>query len=260
MSDILVTVVVPTKNGSKYISRAIQSVQNQDFKFWELIAVNDGSTDTTAAVLESHAVHDSRIRMLTNFTSLGVPVTLNKGIAQARGAYIARIDDDDEWCDPHKLSQQVEFFQEHPEHVLVGTGVIVQDEHRRELWRYCNPETDADIRPRLLGKNCFSNATVMFRKAAWERAGGYSSGARLVEDYEFWLRLGTMGMMANLPIYSTRYTIRSGNTTALHHRKAYWLTMGVAYSHRHSYPNYVWGQLRNFVRLMRYWFKPKLTV
>jgi glycosyltransferase involved in cell wall biosynthesis len=184
----LVSIILPTYNGADRISESIKSVLNQTYTNWELLVIDDGSKDNTKEIVENFAKSEPRIKYIKNENNLGIQKTLNKGIREAKGEYIARIDDDDIWCDLKKLEKQVGFLEKNKDYVLVGTGVIVVDESGKELFRYLVPVSDYDIRERILGKNCFVHSSVVFRKAVVLGLGGYGEGSdvRNMEDYDLW--------------------------------------------------------------------------
>jgi glycosyltransferase involved in cell wall biosynthesis len=210
-----ISIVLPTYNGSKWIADAIQSIVNQSFGDWELLVIDDGSTDGTYKIVLDFCKNDSRVLYIKNEQNLGLQKTLNKGINLTKGEYIARIDDDDRWSDADKLKKQVEFLDLNSDCVLIGTGVVVVDDFDREILRYLNPETDKNIRSTILKRNPFVHSSVVFRKDAGIKAGLYDEGdyGKHIEDYEFWFRLGREGKMYNLPIYAVRFMSRTGNTT-----------------------------------------------
>lgn len=210
-----VSIVLPTYNGSKWISSAIESIVNQSYLDWELLVLDDGSTDGTDKIILEFCAKDSRVIYIKNEKNLGLQKTLNKGINLAKGEYIARIDDDDKWCDKDKLKKQIDFLGSNTEYVLVGTGVVVVDDFGNEILRYLNPENDKDVRRAILKRNPFVHSSVVFSKSAALKAGLYDEGdyGKHIEDYEFWLRLGRFGKMHNIPFYSVEFMSRSGNTT-----------------------------------------------
>ncbi len=214
----IVSIILPTHNGAAFIRRAIESVRAQTCKEWELLVINDGSTDATGSLVTEVASIEPRIKILRFEKNKGIQKALNEGMLQARGEYIARIDDDDVWSDNRKLEKQLAFMSANPACLLVGTGVIVQDEKGVELYRFRNPLTDSAIRCRLLFKNCFSHSTVLFRRAAAMRFHGYdeSEAALHVEDYDLWLKLGTIGQLSNLPDYAVRFTQRKQAISGRH--------------------------------------------
>ena len=213
-----VSIVLPTYNGSRMIARTLSSVRTQTYDSWELLVMDDGSTDGTAAIVQEIAAQDSRIRYIRNETNLGIQKTLNWGLKESRGVFIARIDDDDAWVDTGKLSTQVAYMEAHPDCVLVGTGTIVVDEKGSELYRYLSLKSDAAIRAWMLFRNCFTHSSVLFSREAALRLGGYGEGpdTRHVEDYDLWLRLGTVGTLANLPLHAVAFTVSAKSISSVH--------------------------------------------
>ncbi|MFA6385997.1 MAG: glycosyltransferase [Candidatus Paceibacterota bacterium] len=252
----LVSIILPVYNGGKYIRRAIESVTAQTFSHWELLIIDDGSNDNTEDISREYINKDNRIHFLKNEVNLGIQKTLNKGLREAKGEYIARIDDDDEWVDKDKLQKQVEFLNENPDHVLVGTGVIVIDENGLELFRYLLPENDGDIRKKILGKNCFVHSSVMFRKNLALIFGGYSEDAAVkhIEDYDLWLKMGTAGKLANLPIYAVKFTLRGGSISSVNKIEQFKKNINLAKKYKNKYPNYFGALIRAYARIIVYGF------
>lgn len=253
-----ISVVLPVYNGARYISRAIESVGRQTFTDWELIVLDDGSTDATSDVIRPLAERDRRIRYLRNPENLGVQKSLNRGLREARGECIARIDDDDWWEDAQKLEKQVEFLDSHPDAVLVGTGTIVVNEEGKELIRFLQPETDAEIRGKILFRNCFTHSSVVFRKDLALRFGGYSEDEKVrhVEDYDLWLKLGTVGKLANLPDYSVRFTLRLGNISSRNKLEQLGKDIQLVKRYRKFYPNFGLAIVFAYVRYALYRLLP----
>jgi len=211
-----VSIVMPTFNGGKYIKRAIESVISQNFSDWKLLVINDGSKDDTESIAKEYVGKDDRIIYLKNEVNLGIQKTLNKGLRETKGKYIARIDDDDEWIDKDKLKKQFEFLEKNPDYVLVGTGVVVVDENRKELFRYLLPSEDTKIRNNILSKNRFAHSSVLFDKNKALEFGGYSEDKNIkhLEDYDLWLKMGTVGKFANINEYAIRFMARSDSLTS----------------------------------------------
>ena len=201
----LVSILLATYNGSRFIRRAIQSVLDQTFGDYELIVIDDGSNDETLEILKEFE-NEERIIRLRNEINLGYFKALNRGMRKARGDYIAIIDDDDKWVDVNKMSQQAVFLDTHPEYVLVGTGMISVDENGIELSRKLFPEKDAEIRDEMLALCFFSHSSVMYRKSIAINCDGYSEKRYPYDEYDLWLKLGTKGKLANLSIYGLQYT------------------------------------------------------
>ena len=193
----LVSIILPAYNGAQWIAKAIESVLAQSFSDFELIIINDGSTDDTEAITLRFAGQDSRIRYIRNERNLGIQRTRNISLEQARCDYMAEIDQDDEWVDKDKVKKQFAFLKAHPDHVLIGTGAIMVDSRGKEIARYLMPKTDQEIRRKLLRKNCFIHSSVMYRKNPVKEIGGYAID-RMSEDHDLWLRLGQNGEVGNL--------------------------------------------------------------
>lgn len=245
-----VSVLLPTHNGSRFISRSIESVLTQSFDAFEFIIIDDGSTDTTGDIVKEFVRKDKRVVFISNKGNLGIQRTLNNGLQIAKGEYIARIDDDDEWLDSKKLEGQVAFLDAHPEHVLVGTGVVVVDENRNELFRFLQPIDDGAIRDRMLFKSCFTHSAVVFRKDPVLGLGGYGEGeeVRHVEDYDLWLRLGRVGKLANLPLYGIKFMQRKDAITSKHKPEQFKKNIRLVKSFRADYPHSRMAVLFTYLR------------
>lgn len=256
MTEPIVTIVLPTYNRAVLLSRAIKSVINQTYTDWELLVIDDASTDNTQAVLSDWAAKDSRIRVIRNEKNSYPDISkiLNKGIELARGKYIARLDDDDYWRDEKKLTRQVEFLETHPDYVIVGSGMVIIDGEGRELYRYLKKEKDEEIRANALLANPFSHTTVVFRRDVARAVGGYD-GSRYVEDWGLWLNLGKKGKMCNFPEYFTAYLVAGQNKSLLHQHASAKAILSIIWKHRKDYPGFMRGLSLNLLQYL-YSFLP----
>ena len=252
--DKLVTIIMPTYNGSKWLKNAILSIQNQTYKHWELIVVDDGSTDNTAQIVMDLMQNEPRIKYFKNEQNLGIQKTLNRGLKEAKGEYVARLDDDDSWPDPLKLKKQVDFLNENSTYVLVGTGVIIVNEEGKELFRYLLPEEDNVIRSKILSKNCFAHSSVLFRKDIVMNFGGYSEeeDVKHFEDYDLWMKLGTVGKLHNLPIYGLAYRMREGSLSATNRLLVFKKLLNHINKYKKSYPKHLIALVRAYLPYMLY--------
>lgn len=187
----LVSVVLPVFNGAGTLARAIKSIQGQSLARWELLAVDDGSTDDTPRVLADWAAAEPRIRILTQ-PRAGIVSALNTGLAAARGEYVARMDADDESL-PERLAAQAEFLSVHPEIGLVGCLVAFGGNPAASAGYALHVEwmnslvTPGQIARGRFVESPFAHPSVMFRREVVSRFGGYAGG-EFPEDYELWLR------------------------------------------------------------------------
>lgn len=252
----LVSVILPTYNGASGIECAIKSVINQSFSSFEIIVIDDGSSDNTAGLIFILQKQDARIVYIKNETNLGIQKTLNKGLREAKGDYIARIDDDDEWIDKDKLQKQYEFLNERKDYVLVGTSAIICNENNQEIGRYKLKEDDKSIRERILSKNCFIHPSILARKEAIEKVGGYNEGDmfRHIEDYELWLKLGCVGKIANLNTLSVQLTIHSNSITFKNRLVQAKRILVASRLYRKKYPNFLIGQSILIIRIIGFIF------
>jgi len=200
----IISIILRSYNRKQYVGRAIESVLSQDFQDFELLIVDDGSTQETLDVLKVYAKKDSRVRLLKQ-EHAGLTVALNRGVGEARGKYIAILDDDDFWCNPRKTKMQIAFLEEHPEYMVVGGGVKRIDGEGREIGEYMLPKEDEEIRRVILQYNPIANISAVFRKQDWEKIGGYNESLNFSEDWDLWMRLGKIGKLHNIQEYLAVY-------------------------------------------------------
>jgi hypothetical protein len=193
-----VSVVIGAYNGERFFRPAIESILNQTFRDFELIVIDDCSTDRTPQILGEFK--DDRIRVVRNERNLGIAETLNNGIAVARGEYVALQDHDDVSL-PARLECQVAFLDKNAQVGMVGSGCSVIDEIGTLVAHVPVEYDDVKIRWTLLWRNPFSHTTLMVRRRAIEEVGGYSSDPqyRFAEDYDLMSRVAFRNAVANIP-------------------------------------------------------------
>ena len=191
----LVSIVMPVYNGERYLPEALDSLLSQSFTDFELIVVDDGSTDRTPQILETHAKADRRIQIQRQINQ-GVVRALIVGTEMARGTYIARADADD-LSHLERLREQVKFCEIHPDVVLLAGAFLKMYPDGNKVTVTLPTRHEQIMRAQFIINN-IHHAGVMMRRAAFERAGGYSPKWRHLEDYELWFRLGAIGHIASL--------------------------------------------------------------
>jgi hypothetical protein len=194
-----ITVLIPVFNRERFVDEAIRSVVDQDFGDFELLLVDDGSTDRTPAVIEAWKNRDPRVVVVTSPTNQGIPAALNLGLAHARAKYVARLDSDDLMM-PRRLAGQAAVLDARPEVTLVSSAydIVDLDGTRLATWAGDDPP---EVTAFLLN---FFNAVggggqVMFRLADVLEEGGYSPRYPSSEDYDLWVRLLRRGRIETLP-------------------------------------------------------------
>jgi glycosyltransferase involved in cell wall biosynthesis len=191
-----VTVLMPAYNAAKYIAEAVHSVLEQTYTDFELLIVNNGSADNT--VDEIKRFTDPRIRVIEEDKN-GIGYALNRGLMEATGEYIARFDADD-ICNPFRLEKQLQFLEKNPGHILCGSDAEYIAESGEHLFDfYCFGHTHEEIIQQLYVYCPFIHSSVMYRKEAVLKAGGYPADAHNFEDYLLWVQLAMQGKYCNLP-------------------------------------------------------------
>jgi glycosyltransferase involved in cell wall biosynthesis len=203
-----VTVFLPVFNRAQLLPSAIESVLSQSFGDFELLIVDDGSTDGSSEVARSYA--DPRIRLVVSASNQGIPRTRNLGLELARGEYLANADSDD-WSYPQRLARQVGFLDAHPEIAAVGSWALKTDASgartRGPLLRPTGPRA---IRGRILFATCFKNPTMVARTEV-VREFGFRDQFVICSDIDLWSRISEKYALANLPEFLVRY--RPGGTS-----------------------------------------------
>lgn len=206
-----VSVVMAVRDGERFLREAIESVLTQTYAAFELIIIDDASTDRTRAIIESYG--DRRIRLLVNEEPQGLSRSLNRGIREARGRFIARLDADDV-AEPERLALQLAFLDRRPEFALVGSWYTIIDEHGRETGRRCVPGDHHEIRWMLGFCNAFAHSAVMIRKAALDVVGLYDESLVYAMDYDLWLRIAARMRVGNYERFLLRWRMNPRSLTA----------------------------------------------
>lgn len=207
----LITVLMPAYNAERYIAEAIASVLAQTFTDFELLIIDDGSTDGTAAVIASFS--DPRIRLIRNPQNLRLIATLNNGIALAAGRYIARADADDVNL-PTRLEQQFRFMESHPDTGICGSWMVRFTDTDEILWRV--PSADSDIRCEMLFQSVLYHPTVMLRRSVLQQHELRYPDVPHAEDFALWLKMLEHTGAANLPLALVRYRMHAGQIVTVH--------------------------------------------
>lgn len=204
MTTPTLSIIMPVYNAEAYMREAVESILAQTYTDFELIIVEDGSTDNSPEIIESFT--DSRIQRLYNDGNKGIVYTRNRGMANARGRYIAPFDADD-IAHPEKFAKQIQFLEDNPGYGLLGTWAKLIDKNGkplREKWKVnAPPERIPSI---LLFRNYFVQSSVVLRREAIP-PGGYEKGFDAVEDYRMWTKIATRWKVWNYTEYLVKYRI-----------------------------------------------------
>lgn len=203
----LVSVVMPVYNASAYIRESIDSILQQTYTNWELVLVNDASTDDSAAII--HSYQDPRIRYFENEKNSGIVATRNRCLEAASGTYIAVLDNDD-LATPDRLRLQVAYLEAHPETGLCGGYWDIIDGQSRKIATVRSPIEPIALKTFLLFNNCYCAATVMVR-AGLLKKHQYEAGSDMIEDFNMYHRIYPETNFGMLPEILARYRVHGNN-------------------------------------------------
>ena len=205
----LVSIVLPTHDGSRYIDEATAGWTVQTYQNWELIVVDDGSVDDTRERVAAWCERDGRVRLVSHGSNRGLPAALNTGFARARGDYLTWASDDNR-SRPEALSEMAKFLDLHSEVDVVYTDYMLIDERGRALRRI----EVAEARE-LARRNCIG-PSFLYRRRVRDVVGGYAEDLALAEDYDFWLRASVNFTLKPLHLDLCWYRMHDRSLTAQH--------------------------------------------
>ncbi len=197
-----VTVLMTVFNAAPFVRGAVVSILEQSFREFELLVVDDASTDASPEILRSFT--DARVRVIRNEENRGVTFSRRRALESACGEYVAILDADDV-ARATRLQCQVGYLDRHPEIDLLGTAYVEIDARGRVI-RNVRALTDSlTIRWKLLFGNCIAHSTVMFRRAPARELGGYDARVFAGEDFDLWMRIAARGQIAQLDLPLTEW-------------------------------------------------------
>lgn len=201
-----VSVIIPVYNGARYLRYALESILEQTYRDFEIVVINDGSTDESESVVRSY--NDPRINLHTQ-QNIGLTRTLNRLIELANGAYLARMDQDD-WSHPERLQIQVEFLQNHTEVKMCGSWIQAIDVKNNLVYSHKYPVTNHAIHEEMLLSNPFAHGSIMVRKGPDVY---YRTEYDDAEDMDHWARLCETHVVANLPHFLYHWRVNPEGMT-----------------------------------------------
>jgi len=215
---------MPVWNGcghgkERYLRKAIDSIIDQTFSNWEMIIVDDGSTDATPQVLKEYKNKDSRIKVVRHDTNLKIVRALNHGLDLCQAPLVARQDSDD-YSTVTRLELQKKFMDERPKTAMCGTGMYVVNEEDKLVMEIVRVAGYKAVKEALTKMCPFVHGSVMFRKEAVQAMGGYSTDPRYeyAEDYELWVRLAAKHVIENMPDTILYFHRNHGNKSSVVYR------------------------------------------
>ncbi|KYC39316.1 glycosyl transferase family A [Scytonema hofmannii PCC 7110] len=197
-----ISVVIPAYNSMQYLPETLESVLQQTFTDFEVLIINDGSSDNI--IQWASEITDPRVKLISQ-KNQGVSVARNTGIAQSQGEYIAFLDADDLW-EQTKLEKQVRYLDENPEVGLVHTSMALVDRNGKSTGRVMTSVAEGEVWKELVESNKIACSSVMVRRRCLEKVGGFEPNLHFAEDWDLWIRISSHYSFAVLkePLYYYR--------------------------------------------------------
>jgi len=192
----VVSIIIPTCNRPHLLPRAVKSVLVQTFSDWELLIVGNSPTEETTTLVQKFEEKDGRIRYLTEGRR-GIGIARNRGLEEARGEFVAFLDDDDEWL-PKRLEHQLAFMSSHPDIGLLYSQAYVKDGNGHPIGLKPAGKPVWNLGD-LIERNSIPSLTVLMRRRCLERVNGFDPDILIVEDYDLWLRMAKEFPIAYFP-------------------------------------------------------------
>ncbi len=205
VGEKLISIVLPTYNGEKYLADSIESVINQTYKNWELIIINDCSTDKTLEIAQNYAAKDNRIKVYSNDENLKVPKSLNRGFSLANGEYFTWTSDDNMYK-PRAIEYMVNYLDNNRNFNMVSCDFEFVNENKTPSDRNTKHWEREQFK---LWKRCNIGACFMYTREIALKTGGYAENMFCAEDYDYWCRLALIGKIAYLDENLYTYRINS---------------------------------------------------
>lgn len=242
-----VTVLLAVRNGEASVDAAIGSIVAQTYTDWDMILVDDASTDGSPAILDAWAARDPRMTVIHNPHNLGLAGSLNVAWPRARGELVARMDADDVSL-PDRFEKQVEFLRAHPEVDMLGTGIHLFDYLGRPRGTVFMPERHEQLASAIWKGAPVFHSTVMMRRRLLEAMGGYDATLRRAEDHDLWLRAYRRFRFANLQVPLVNYRMFRRPTFRTMYYSTLVVTRAVARERR--FLTHAWSPLRMLLMLV----------
>jgi len=256
-----ISVIMPTYNRARYIAEAIRSVQSQTLREWEMIVIDDGSTDGTEKIVREIAATDPRISYFKNEKNLGIAKTRNRGVSLAKADYVAMLDSDDVWASPDKLVKQISFLEQNKNFGIVGVNACFINEDGKAVGKRTNfPSEDVGIRKTELYRNILMQSGLLIRKSAIEKAGGYDSSFSIFDDHDLWLKIGLDYKFMILPSVDLSYRVHKDGITMERRLKTAREGIKILFKYKKYYPGFFIGFFvcvgRFFIsKMFVFWFR-----
>lgn len=220
----LVSIIMPVYNAGNFLVEAIESIQNQTYQNWELIAVDNRSTDNSWQILQESKKNDKRIKIYRHDENQGVAHTANLALTKVKGQFIARMDADDVSL-PWRLEKQVAFLQTHPQAVAVGGQCELINQNNEVIGEKRFPTNHLDIKRMMFCSIPLQQPTMMVnRKLLPKNFTWYEDNQDVAEEVELLFKLFKYGQVHNLPEIVLHYRLHGKNISLQNPKRTFYLT------------------------------------
>lgn len=231
----LVSIVMTAYNAAEFVLQAVESIQNQSYSNWELIIVNDGSTDETGKIVTKLAKNDKRLKLINCRKNRGASIASNLGLTKARGTFVARMDSDD-IAFPDRLARQVSYLQKHKKVIVVGGQCELIDREGYSIGMKNFPISHTEIYDALYQINPIQHPSLMINtKLLGKEKITYHTDVLLAHDLEILFKLAQYGKLANLEDVILKYRIHSDSLSLKHPKETFKHTLMVRQLAREKY-------------------------
>lgn len=253
----LISVIMPVHNSQKYISSAIESILNQTFKKFELIIINDASSDKTLDIIKVFLRKDSRVKLINNDTRLDIAASLNKGISVAESNIIARMDADDISL-PQRLELQYKIINSSKNIAVVGANIVILDTDENEIAVRNYPDSSKKLKGCLFKYSPFAHPVVCFRKNMFEEVGKYNPKYSPTEDLDLWFRFGSRYTFESIPEPLLKYRLNEKSSSHISLKEVEILVFKIRLDAiiKYGYRPSLYDIIYNLFQFITLWFTP----
>lgn len=248
---------MPVYNAERFLHIAIKSILNQTLKNFELIIINDASSDKTLQIIYKFKKKDKRIRLINNKKNIQMSKSINLGISKAKADFIARMDQDDIAL-PNRFDIQYSFLKSHPNIAIVGSDIITINDSGDSIGKRTYPTTSKELKEVMFRYSPFAHPAVMFRRKVFAELGGFDPQMVPCEDTDFWFRLGEDYEFASIPFFLLKYRITS---TSLSHQNVknteiVGFRIKINAMNKYGYKPSLYDIIYNILQFATAWFMP----
>lgn len=216
----MISILLSVRNNyGGLLEKTLGSIHRQTYENWELIAIDDGSSDNTLKILNNFLKQNPCfMQIISNKENIGLTKSLVLAESIARGQYLARIDSGDEFL-PDKLQKQIDFIESENGLGIVGCNYINKYSPGDNAKPCIMPEKDSEIRKTILKRNPFAHSCIIMRRDVYQKAGGYDPAISFGQDYDLWFRILKISKAANLQEFLCLRTIDEQSVSYLKQRE-----------------------------------------